>query len=613
MPLTKTYTIGSRLSFRDKSMIEPYLCGGWSPDEANFRWTVGRHAKVRIMLDDAVRKGLVVRGQGLLLRVQCAAFLAARRLTHQSVDVLCNGVHVGTWVVREMAWHEALIKERLVAGGQLLLTFVVSHPTAPSEIQESTDTRQLGINVKVMELLESDESTPNLDDPSLEWLGKGEDPVGDVFRCKGKYFRAIKGTAAAQVRTLLDRGVYQQLASRRLIPAHVFVDVEHPKYAMVSSCRAGEFVYAASFSLRGLKDAAMVWLQINELLIDVEADEGGRFGLVDGHYGNFALFDNSQPMWIDIGSISREGGYPGDPRFGLMQFIRCYMFPLILCQQQPENVGAIHDMMNRWSDGISYAEFNALGQDSGLGEFNVPATHYIDRRRALRKIRAILTGINFDSVKGYWSGYRNVESLDWAVEGRWLESDQDPRFRAVIDLARRSGTSNFVDIGANDGLFSLLCARDGRKGIATDLDDFSLNKLCQFLAPRPDIELAVAHGSFLSIPFVAPLVLALAITHHLVISQNLSFAEISESLAKKSSRAVITEFMPDGLGGTAENPGPFPDPLPAGYTLEEFTTALRVDFDHVEVINYDRPNPSSRRILVYCEGPKRLAVKAAAA
>ncbi|MBK8115842.1 MAG: hypothetical protein IPK44_15790 [Candidatus Accumulibacter sp.] len=583
--------VGQRLSFRDDAGISPYLLGGWADHELNHRWTVGRRAQVQLHVSNAGRKDL-------LLRVQCSPFLAGGKLSHQTVDVLVNGVHVATWLVREMSWQEASVPNHLISAGDATLTFVIGHPSAPVDSQLSTDPRMLGVDFRVLEIAYSPQ--PDLNDPTLEWIGKGEDPVGDVFKADGNYFRAIKHSAAGEVRNLIARDVYRQLARRNLIPEHHFSDVGHPKYAMVAHTHAGTFVYPPTYALLTFRDAAIVWLDINEFLMNVDVD----YGLIDGHYGNFALFNNSRPMWVDIGSIGRKGGsLQGCPDFGLAQFVQCYVYPLLMFQNHPDTEYTRHLMLTQ-PGGITYEQLkDALPGYLGIDDLGSLASGG-DRSASFRRIRDLLGSVDFSAVKGFWSGYRNVGSLEWAIQGKWLDGEQDSRFRAVVGLVRRSAASAFLDIGANDGLFSLLCTREGRKGIATDLDDFSLNKLYQFISTRPAVELSIAHGSFLKITHSAELVLALAITHHLVISQGLTFDQISKTLARNSSRALITEFMPDGLGGTAENPEPVPNPLPVDYTLENFVGALKNEFGLVEVIDYLRPNPSSRRILIYCENPK---------
>jgi hypothetical protein len=219
----------------------------------------------------------------------------------------------------------------------------------------------------------------------------------------------------------------------------------------------------------------------------------------------------------------------------------------------------------------------------------------------LRRIRERLEALEYQGADTAWSGYRSASALDWALEGRFLEPGQDSRYLKVVELARRSAAKSFIDVGANDGLFSILCAREGRVGIATDVDDPALNRLYHFLGKHPDLSITVAREGFATLEHYADLALALALTHHLVLAQKYSFTEVSRKLASLCSKALITEFMPDGLGGVAAHPEPSPNPLPAHYTLEHYLDALRACFRHVEVVRYERIDPPSRRVLIYCE------------
>ena len=94
--------------------------------------------------------------------------------------------------------------------------------------------------------------------------------------------------------------------------------------------------------------------------------------------------------------------------------------------------------------------------------------------------------------------------------------------------------------------------------------------------------------------------LALALTHHLSLSQHFPFAHIAENLVGYCTRALIVEYMPNGLGGVRVKP----DPLPEWYTLEKFMEAFRRHFQSVEVVTYPAEN-ASPRTMVLCDGKKQ--------
>jgi hypothetical protein len=587
------YRIADRLSFKPGAPVHGYLTSGWSDPDRNHCWTVGHEAEIRFDVQGPDQEGFV-------LRIECAPFLGNGAIPHQIVEMLVNDTSVATWTVREMGWYEAPIPAAILTLGQSRIVFRIVDPISPAACQLSGDTRLLGLNVRTLEILPDETLCPDIDAPSVEWRGGGFDPIGDVFVKGGRYFRAIKHAATARVRELIDLGVYQSLADRKLIPEHSFWEISHPKYSMIARTSRGTFVASSSYPLLAFQAAARVWLDINDALLDLDGD----YGLIDGHSGNFAMFKNSRPMWVDTGSIGIPGDDSGDLQFGLDQFTRCYVYPLLMIGRQPQAVAEIRKLLFNQPDGITKSQFETIvAEGLELDTLEKPSNK-AERRTTLRRLRDAVESVDFHNVKGFWSGYRRADQLEWALHGGPLAPEVDARFRAVVALVQRSAARTFIDLGANDGLFSLLCVREGPTGIAVDLDDFSINKLYQFLTERPDVNLVVAHGAFLDAPYMAELVMALALTHHLNLSQGLTFRQIAESLARRTSHSAITEFMPFGLGGTADTADTIPNPLPIGYSIDSFVEALQANFRHVEVVDYDRPNVIQARTLIYCEGPR---------
>ena len=147
-------------------------------------------------------------------------------------------------------------------------------------------------------------------------------------------------------------------------------------------------------------------------------------------------------------------------------------------------------------------------------------------------------------------------------------------------------------------------ARQGAEVFAVDYDEGAIEKL---------YELARGCGERISVTSAcadltrpnpvkpqAELVLALALTHHLSLSQHFPFAHIAENLVGYCTRALIVEYMPNGLGGVRVKP----DPLPEWYTLEKFMEAFRRHFQSVEVVTYPAEN-ASPRTMVLCDGKKQ--------
>ncbi|MDD4160182.1 MAG: hypothetical protein PHO18_04465, partial [Synergistaceae bacterium] len=85
--------------------------------------------------------------KNLLLQIRAFAYLGGG-LPCQTVDVYVNDIKTASWKITDEAWHEAQIPHSTVGNGLLKIKFVISDPTSPKDIGQSTDERKLGIAVK---------------------------------------------------------------------------------------------------------------------------------------------------------------------------------------------------------------------------------------------------------------------------------------------------------------------------------------------------------------------------------------------------------------------------------------------------------------------------------
>jgi hypothetical protein len=111
-------------------------------------------------------------------------------------------------------------------------------------------------------------------------------------------------------------------------------------------------------------------------------------------------------------------------------------------------------------------------------------------------------------------------------------------------------------------------------------------------APTPAHGLAAAYpaaGERLQ----ADLILALALTHHLVFKRRLSFATIAQQLSVFSKRCLVTEFVP----AEDEHVRRWTSAEFSWYRLEGFLDALRPLYRKIEILE-SSPAP---RVLVACE------------
>jgi len=428
-------------------------------------------------------------------------------------------------------------------------------------------------------------------DPSFQKVGGNQDPVGMVFKGPdGTYYRAVYRSSEEWLKKMLNYSIFQSLASENLIPPQTVLSIDDdPAYCAAIASKGGFWdLHVSAYPNHIFREAALNWIRINEFLLELD----DHLGLIDGHYGNFALFEKNRPKWIDMGSI----GQLKSKHQGIAQFIKYFVYPLLVFEHAPEKSSFLRRRIRSPRGGMTEEELATFISDTSQARVD-PAAKRVD---VLCQLRLLVESMRFSTGQTFWSSYRPPEFLAKALDENALRNFHDPRPGAVADLIHSIRPRDIIDVGGNDGLFSLISAKTGAAVLTIDRDDFSLKKLSDFVKERPQFDITVSTQDFKGVEQNAELVLALALTHHLVLAQKMDWDAVAEKLSSMSRRAVITEFMPDGLGGTRTHPAIKPNPLPAHYNLENCVAALSKHFSTVRVIDYGRVVQYSRRTLLLC-------------
>jgi hypothetical protein len=439
-----------------------------------------------------------------------------------------------------------------------------------------------------------------------------EDRLGQVFRFEGHHYRAVTHQGLGRYRGLKDSGLLNHLSHVGYIPKQSEIDLSDAKFALVMGADQGQYYLHWSFPLPMLKMACLAYLGMLRSL--ATSGLSLRLGLIDGHPANYVVFDNSVPKWVDLGSIQPFDAYEGQGvAVGLESFARHFILPLAAMTEHPSHLELIRREMREYAS-TTFGMPDRAADDEWPFEYSADALGLaLLARSTIRRstepgiweklidaVTARVEALDFSEVSGYWSSYYFTDDLDPDWTGDVCADSDDNRYMAVRDLIREVGCRTFLDVGSNKGRFSLIAIKAGLSGTAIDYDERSTAVLWDFLKRHAEIPLRVCVSSFPDHHHRAQLVLALAISHHLSLSQSFTFDEIAEHLRQMTESVLITEFMPDGLGGIASHPAPVPDPLPEWYTLGQYVESLRRYFSEVRVVDYERPIAPSRRVLIEC-------------
>lgn len=425
------------------------------------------------------------------------------------------------------------------------------------------------------------------------------DPLGRVFTFENNessYFREIPREILDFATELTLLPSFKECIDKGLFPeTKIISDKDDVSLLVSEACphqilpkgKEGTMIGPENLPFATRVLAARNWISINQILLN------DNLALIDGHWGNFVLSEIGEPVWVDLGSIRNLNSFLD----GFEEFLNQH-YLIIVGLLKKRNCAHIFRKAS-FPPGISLSAAKELGLGADtlsfrlLRKFLLLSTKFKlltankARRYLIRYFEIKLNKISLSAAPtDYWSDYGG---------SRLKEVKRNNRDTLIAETINSLEYKSLLDVGANDGGVITQIFKRNKHYTAIDPDDYSISKLvsyCHNLPPDSKPNLISFIGDFESTNIRAELVLALALTHHLSLSQDYSFDFIAKKLRSLTSKYVITEFMPFGLG--RDN---FESTLPAWYNQDHFKDALLKNFKKVEVIDYDPGLGESKRIL----------------
>ncbi len=404
----------------------------------------------------------------------------------------------------------------------------------------------------------------------VDFLKVNSDPVGRVFRHNGRFFRAITPQAEAEVRALLSSDFFVSLMRDGLVVStSVAEDVKLQGYSLILEHECIEpLTLPYEWTFHMLRDAGELILNLAERCQDA------GYRLKDAHLWNVS-FRFTQPIFLDFGSIVRADG-DSDETIFMTEFHNTVLYPLQL-----------------WSKGNFYLANRVLADDfpfRRLQPFAFPSensTNWLGRlcRRVARsrtwtipRLRAALHQLPPPRSVTMWMDY-HAQSRDSEIRQK--------RFTLICSLLKKYQVHSVMDIAANQGDFISFLRKNLSLSylITSDYDSQALDSFYLHVRQEQQPFSLVLQNAMFPVysifsgenRFQADAVLAMALTHHLTLSQGLDLDYIFSRIAGFSSKYVLIEFMPKGLwnGETAPR-------IPEWYNREWFTAAFVRHFELLE-------------------------------
>lgn len=420
------------------------------------------------------------------------------------------------------------------------------------------------------------------------------DSTGITFQHEGRFFRAIKKEAQNDVIELLNCGLIDELIRKSLFPETKIVDIRVKGYDLILEHeRIHPVTYPFEWSFSMLKDAALCILQV----IEISSKYG--YGLHDLHNYN-VIFKGCHPLFVDLGSIRKKVRFNDK----IENFIEYNFLPLKLFSMG-EMTFAKRILADEYTERYLPYTYYHKSQLTEKLLWNLQSKNFKNNIKKLlnyfgckykygynhlsaNSLKTIITGIPKNGIKTKWGNYQ----ISGQENGVFELTD---RFKRIIEIVNRLKVSEFLDAGGNRGFLSqqiiencpsvskVKCIDYDENAIDTFYVNSRLSVYSEIITPVHANLLFPENVNYFD-PFIkrmrSELVTALALTHHLILSQEFPVDFIFRQFRNLTSKYILVEFMPLGLWdgqGTSKTP--------EWYTIDWFRNSF---LEHFEILKEEK-------------------------
>jgi len=256
--------------------------------------------------------------------------------------------------------------------------------------------------------------------------------------------------------------------------------------------------------------------------------KGLNVNLYDGHPYNI-VFDGPHPKWVDLGSLRK----PDEPSGSCVREVNQY---------------------------AALAPFYRIGFCRALRDSN------FDTGENERMLEAGFVGLAEQDVALTWTEkfYRLRDGAKHRRDGTWVgysppvssieDTIDDGQYaQAIVRLIAERGVRTMMDIGCNNGRYTAVAAKRGIEVVALDIEDALICDLYEYARTKnlpitplvSDLTLycRVVTESQPAFRPLCDLVVAYAVTHHMVHRFDYTFERIFDEMGLFSPSTILLDFV----------------------------------------------------------------------
>lgn len=397
--------------------------------------------------------------------------------------------------------------------------------------------------------------------------GSFRDPSGFLFWRDGAIYRQINTNYRETFDHLMNSGLYNSLVEAGLLVSHTETDIppvnEATAYKVIEPEKIHFISYPYEWCFSELKDAALTTMRIEKIALK------HGMSLKDASAYNIQ-FMNGRPILID--TLSLETYREGRPWIAYGQFCQHFLAPLALMSLSSVKLGQLSRI---YIDGIpldlasvllpfrskfipslfSHIHLHAKNQKLFSGTHFGPDKFKINLKSLTTLVEYLENIVDALSCKR-----DSKEWSDYYTGCSYSLSALDHKKQLISQYLDMIRPKSLWDLGANTGVFSRLASLRNIQTIAFDFDHESVEKnylLCKknneinilpllidLTNPSPAIGWENSERMSLQERGPTDTVLALALIHHVAISNNVPMGKIA-GFFKNICRTLIIEFIPN--------------------------------------------------------------------
>ena len=394
------------------------------------------------------------------------------------------------------------------------------------------------------------------------------DPSGFLFFQDGVLYRQINQSYQEDFDLLKKSGLFKRLIKEKLLTTHREADPKLARtkdaYRIIQPERISFISYPYEWSFSQLKDAALATLKIQKIALEYEMI------LKDASAYNIQFLEG-KPILIDTLSFEK---FQEKPWVAYKQFCQHFLAPLALMSYTDIR---LNQLLRVHIDGVPLdlaakllpqkTKFNPqlllnihLHAKSQAYFSDKPQSSRIEKQAKLGKNRlvSIVNGLE-SAIRGLNWQPKGTEWADYYHKTNYSKKAFKEKAVIVERLLKKAKPNNVWDLGGNTGEFSRIASDKKIPTVSFDIDPAAVEINYRLVKERDDkyilpLVLDLTNPSPAtgwenkereSLIDRGPVdtVMALALIHHLAISNNLPLAMIAKFF-RRVCKSLIIEFVP---------------------------------------------------------------------